>query len=281
MANQETEIIDYPEAGIPETSERSKLWNAVCSTNPRFLREVDQRGGYTAINPQYQNRMATTLWGPYGIQWGLRNVSFEYVGAADKVPEAVVMHCTFFYPVETSTKPFIAMDEGTLKAINDFIEEGSLVRAEGEATFPISVDMAWKKNDDVFKKLRTQAQSKALSLIGFNADIFMAIYDEAIPTDPKRGPESRKGQHKSTRTNEGPSQRKAKALMVKRQLTINDLEAFISNASDGAITSVESLDENNWKLMCTRIEEGAVKAFCDNFPDAVKAIELRKKAQSG
>ena len=44
--------------------------------------------------------------------------------------------------------------------------------------FPIAVDMKFRANDDCCKKLITSVRSKALSYLGFGADVFMGKFDD-------------------------------------------------------------------------------------------------------
>ncbi len=128
----------------PDDERTMELWNQVCTTDPKHTKSVDQRGGYTAIDPQYQIRMATSLWGPYGGSWALRDFQWGMIEVAEQKP-TMTLDAIFNYP---------------------------------GGQFPISADMSYRANDDCRKKLRTAAQSKALSLLGFNADIYLGQYDD-------------------------------------------------------------------------------------------------------
>lgn len=132
---------------LPETP-NLELWKKVCQTDPRFTKPVDQRGGYTAINAQYQLMNATAQWGPYGKDWGLRKLDWTVTQLPD-IGTNLALDSEFFYPEE-----------------------------DGEVAFPISVDMPFKNNDDCRKKLLTEARSKSLSCLGFNADIFLGRWDD-------------------------------------------------------------------------------------------------------
>ena len=46
------------------------IWNAVCRTDPKHTKRVNQRGGFTAIDAQYQIMEATRQFGPIGQGWG-------------------------------------------------------------------------------------------------------------------------------------------------------------------------------------------------------------------
>lgn len=132
----------------PQPENNLALWNRNRHTDPKYTKRVNQRGGYTAINPQSQLRAATAEWGPYGSTWGIRNLDFKLLQ----------------FPEDSSeVRP-------TLYLIAEFWYPGG--------SFPIAVDMPFRANDDAYKKLLTEARSKALSYLGFNADIFLGQWDD-------------------------------------------------------------------------------------------------------
>ena len=53
------------------------LWNSVEETDLSFAKKVNQRGGYTAISPQYQLKKATEKFGSYGKGFGLCESKFN------------------------------------------------------------------------------------------------------------------------------------------------------------------------------------------------------------
>lgn len=134
---------------IKAVNNNMEIWDLVCKTDPEHTRQVQQRGGYTAIDPGYQLKEATRLWGPYGRHWGLSQLEYDYKLA--DTAGLVVLHARFYYP-------------------------------GGE--FPISnaapPTMGQKPDADFAKKLETNTMSKALSKLGFNADVFMGQFEDAV-----------------------------------------------------------------------------------------------------
>lgn len=128
------------------------LWNRVCKTDPRMSKEANNgRFKFTSIDPQYQLLCATEQFGPYGVRWGLRKFVWTTLMAAGDTP-ILMLEAEFFYP-DPETGVTVA--------------------------FPIAVDGKLKPGDDAVKKLITSARSKALSFLGFNADVFMGKFDDA------------------------------------------------------------------------------------------------------
>jgi len=127
-----------------------ELWNQVCETNPAITKRVNTRGGFTSIDAQSQVKKATELWGKYGHKWGLKDLAFENICDASTTI-GVSLVATFWYP----------------------LNDGS-----GTAQFPVATDIKYKAGDDCFKKLTTDALTKALSRLGFNSDVFEGRFDD-------------------------------------------------------------------------------------------------------
>ena len=121
-----------------------ELWNKVQETPIAHTKKVSTRGGFTAINATFQMKQATELWGPYGASWGVKQLDWEYLQSDNKIVE-VCLNAIFYSPI---------------------------------TEFEISSCMAYKAGDDHRKKLLTDLTTKALSKLGFSADVFMGMYDD-------------------------------------------------------------------------------------------------------
>ena len=128
----------------PDKPGNMTLWDSVCETDPAITKKVAQRGGFTAICAQAQLKRATELWGPYGSTWRVERLEWRIL-EHDGKPEELALEAFFIYP-------------------------------GGE--FQLSVDMAYKPGNDSRKKLLTDLRSKALSLLGFNSDVFEGKFDD-------------------------------------------------------------------------------------------------------
>ena len=127
-----------------------KLWKVVEKTNPAYTKKANVKGNnITSISPQYQILNATKQFGPYGVEWGFKDMNIDYT-LMDK--GLVSFKATFYFP------------RGEFETINSI----QLYR-----------DNAMTKIDDNFaKKLETDTLTKALSKLGFNADIFLGKFDD-------------------------------------------------------------------------------------------------------
>jgi hypothetical protein len=127
------------------------LWNRVEKTNPKYTKKAKISGHeITAIAPQYQIMQVTEEFGVYGQKWGFKNIALDY-SLAEKF-NIVVFKGTFFFP------------QGEFEIIN---------------SCKMYMDRNCTMVDDNFaKKIETDALTKAISKLGFNADIFMGKFDD-------------------------------------------------------------------------------------------------------
>jgi len=127
-----------------------KLWKSVEETDPNHTKKANVKGNkITSIAPQYQIKLATEKFGSYGGRWGFKELKYDYTLSNIGM---IVLNAVFFYP------------KGEFPITNSV----QLYR-DGAMT---------KIDDDFAKKVETDTLTKALSKLGFNADIFMGRYDD-------------------------------------------------------------------------------------------------------
>lgn len=131
-------------------SKHLELWDKVCKTNPKYTKKANVKGNkITSIAPQYQILQATEQWGAYGQTWGFKetqiNTDLSSLGL-------VTFQAIFYYP------------GGSFSIIN------SIGLYRDNAMTKIDADFA--------KKMETDTLTKALSKLGFNADIFLGYFDD-------------------------------------------------------------------------------------------------------
>jgi integrase len=152
-------------------SDNLKLWKSVEKTNPNYTKKAKVGGNQiTAISPQYQIMNATEKFGSYGSKWGFKNIEFDYS--------------------ITNTPVTLKIKDWDTKAIEEVKSILGLVGFKATFFYPdgqfeitnsikIFTDNKHSKIDDNFaKKLETDALTKALSKLGFNADIFLGKFDD-------------------------------------------------------------------------------------------------------
>lgn len=141
-----------------------KLWDAVQKTDPAFTKQASKGAhNFTSVAPMYQNKKATEQFGVQGIGWG------------------VVVGSEVFTEKEYGTTTILSYD-----ATMFFILDGQ----RGEIPIHASEKSCYKTNgykgkegymkidDEVRKKVVTNAKTKGLSELGFSADIFMGMFDD-------------------------------------------------------------------------------------------------------
>jgi hypothetical protein len=141
------------EQALDELPDTMRIWDAVCKTDPSHTKRVNQRGGFTAIDAQYQLMEATRQFGPVGEGWGYDVGEFQIVGPLIIVP-VTLWHT---------------------KRDNRF---GPILGC---------CEIAGQRPDrDAPKKAITDAITKGLSQLGFNADVFLGRFDDNKYVEERR-----------------------------------------------------------------------------------------------
>ena len=159
-----------------------ELWDKVSETDPGETKAVSYGARkFTAIDAYAQIKRATGLWGPYGTDWGL-------------------------FRLET----WVDGEYLFLKAI---------FRHPNDGEFPVANNI--KVGDDCVKKITTDTLTKALSMLGFNADVFLGKFDD------NKYVADMKAKYKKDNPSEKPKKKASKvnvALMTADQKTqLNDI----------------------------------------------------------
>lgn len=181
-----------------------ELWHKVEKTNPAYTKNANVRGNkITSISPQYQIKNVTEQFGEYGKNWGFKKTTIDYTLASEF--GMVVLDAEFFYP---------GGQFNIKNSIGLFIDNSKT---------KIDVDFA--------KKLETDTLTKAISKLGFNADIFMGKFDDV------RYVEEMKEEFAS------PEEKAKKEAELKEQERLNNIALDIASFED-----VEKLGEYFKKL---------------------------------
>ena len=126
------------------------IWDEAKETDPRFTKKVSFGArSFTSIDAHYQIRRATEIFGPVGAGWGY-DVSYHTMTVDSKA----------FQFADVSV--WVSKPEykyGPVRGCN------------------LLVDAKGRVDDDAPKKALTDALTKALSHLGFNADVFMGMFD--------------------------------------------------------------------------------------------------------
>lgn len=126
-----------------------ELWDSVERTNPDHTTDVTFGRKITAIDPYHQIKNATEKFGPVGVGWGWSVAQVEHL-PTNEVGILIKMWHT---------------------------DKSNTFEQWGQAS--LYIDKAEKKKDtDCLKKATTDGVTKCLSLIGFNADVFLKKFND-------------------------------------------------------------------------------------------------------
>jgi hypothetical protein len=128
-----------------------RIWEQVCETDPNNTRAVKHRGGFTTIDAYSQIEMATKVFGPVGTGW------WWHFDEPIFVSDCVVVKCNVHY-VDPET--------------------GVQCKAPVEQFGQKTLAFKNKPDEDALKKAGTDALTKCLSYLGFNADVFLGKFDD-------------------------------------------------------------------------------------------------------
>lgn len=147
---------------MPQKDENLVLWKEVEKTDVTQTKKVSiGTYSYTAIDATYQFKKATGEWGKYGETWGLKESDMIF-DAFDQ-SGLVILKAMFFYP--SANKEVSFPIHNSIKAITH-----KTAKNTGEKYTTIDEDFA--------KKLETNTVSKALSKLGFSADVYLGKFDD-------------------------------------------------------------------------------------------------------
>ena len=124
-----------------------ELWNKVCITDPKYTKKMTHGAKLTAVCAMSQIQAATEQFGKAGEGWGWT------FGEPIFLPNnTVVVKCTLWHGSKRNT-------------IEQFGQK-NLNNSKGA-------------DEDALKKAGTDALTKCLSNLGFNADIFLGKFDDS------------------------------------------------------------------------------------------------------
>ena len=129
-----------------------EFWDSVQETNPKHTKLIEYGGRrFNTIDAYYQIKTATSMWGMYGTTWGLKNIQYELI------PSTPLMRVSteFCYP------------DGNGNTVA-FEITSAIKIANNKGVF----------DDDFAKKVETDLITKSLSRLGYNADVFLGMFDD-------------------------------------------------------------------------------------------------------
>ena len=152
---------------MTDDNQHMELWDKVSQTDVDHTKEVSFGRKFTAIDAHSQIMNATKLFGPIGQGWGYDN---EY-GEIHMTDGRILAWCDvrFWWCKE---------GEWEGNKTNDPKRHFGPVRG-GAMLQSLNKDGSFKQPDtDAYKKASTDGLTKLLSHLGFNADVFLGMFDD-------------------------------------------------------------------------------------------------------
>lgn len=194
-------------------SEVLNLWDKVSKTDPKYTKKVNVTGkpAFTNIDTYYLLQEATKEFGSYGKGFGIKSMQWSTETFGDTIIQT--LDAVFFYkdgefPIRNSLKYVYMTKQQYLKV-----------------------------DEDCPKKLMTNTIAKALSYIGFGADIFLGKFEDANYVNEMMG------------TFEMISQEQIKELLSLIKKTDTDVIKFNANFAISKLSDLPIKDFQKAKAM--------------------------------
>lgn len=139
------------------------LWLNTEKTNPEDCKTVTQgQFKFTSIDTYTRIKKATEMFGPFGIGWGITETKDSY--------EVVQLNPNAYHEAKL-----------VYRADLWYIWNGQ----RGQMPIVADIDLYFyskergaRKNSEAWKKVKTDALTKGLSMLGFNADVYMGLFED-------------------------------------------------------------------------------------------------------
>jgi len=152
---------------MTDDNQHMEIWDKVSQTDVDHTKEVSFGRKFTAIDAHSQVMNATQMFGPVGQGWGYENV----YGEIHTTDGRIIVWCdvTFWWCKEGEWEGNKV--EGNKRRFGP-VRGGSVLQA-------LNKDGTFKQPDtDAYKKASTDGLTKLLSHLGFNADVFLGMFDD-------------------------------------------------------------------------------------------------------
>lgn len=140
-----------------------QLWDQVRTPDPDYTKSFSRGGGFkgTATNVVYMVREATRLWGPIGGKWGVDIKDERYVDGAPILHDGKEIAKEVIHVIRIELRH----PDGVVPGI-------------GQTQFVGKNKNGVFTDEEAPKKSLTDALSKAMSWLGFAADIHLGLWDD-------------------------------------------------------------------------------------------------------
>lgn len=203
-----------------------ELWKKVAKVDPKFTKEVNAPGKpkFTNIDTYYLIQEATAEFGSMGHGFGLKDTTIEEVHLGEEI--LLKLSGTFWFdggefPIYNALKLMYKTSKGYVKV-----------------------------DEDAYKKIMTNTIAKALSYIGFGADVYMGKFEDAAYVNELMEEARRKENAAKPAT-----MKKLKSLMVETATEEDKFVHFLNAQLKTTIEAIADVTEDEARVAIKALEE--------------------------
>ncbi|WP_320734109.1 exodeoxyribonuclease VIII [Enterobacter kobei] len=169
---------------LAEKGDNMKIWRSVMRTDPRYTKDLAGAGFEgTSINAEYMIMRATEIFGPIGTGWGFEVLEDRMLPGAP-MSEAIYEDKKFIGNrlLRDGDGTLITEQNHSIKIAFWYLKEDGVAErfeAYGATKYLYKTKNGITCDGEAQKKSLTDAIKKALSLLGFSADVWLGLYDQA------------------------------------------------------------------------------------------------------
>ncbi|HGE8449153.1 hypothetical protein [Serratia marcescens] len=164
-----------------EDGDNLGIWNRVYKTDAKFTKAFSNNGGGTSINGTYMVMQATKVFGPQGINWGVEIIEERFDNGAPIMRSVKQQDGSFIQEIiPNGAGGYLCEVNHTVKIRLWYKHGGKTgdVIAYGCTPYVYKSKNGPLSDGEAPKKSLTDATKKALSQLGFSADVFLGLYDD-------------------------------------------------------------------------------------------------------
>lgn len=172
------------ENDLADKGDNLKIWRSVMRTDPRYTKDLAGAGFEgTSINAEYMVMRATEIFGPVGTGWGYEVIEDRMLPGAP-MSESIWENNKFIRNVvlRDADGSLITEQNHSIKIKFWYRTDAGTrgeVEAYGATKYLYKTKTGIMCDGEAQKKSLTDAIKKALSLLGFSADVWLGLYDQA------------------------------------------------------------------------------------------------------
>lgn len=186
------------------------VWDAVKTVDPKYTKGFNRSGGFkgTSTNATYLASLATKMFGPCGIGWGIHVVGEQMIEGHPFIENGVVVGYTKVHVARVRLWYVLGGQTGEIEQYG----QTEMVGKNSRGYFT---------DEEAPKKSITDGMTKCLSLLGFAAEIHMGMYDDnKYVNDVRQRFAEERGEEQPPPERDSPVPRETPKRDLGRRLTV-------------------------------------------------------------